>query len=72
MGTSLNARGSEILCFKSSSLKYGKSLKPHKVSSLECKYFIKHVRILRNGRYVNVSGFAIISTEKKELESTCI
>ena len=38
-----------ILSFKSSYLRYGKSLLPHKVSSLKCYYFIMHVRILRSG-----------------------
>ena len=32
----------------------GKSLLPHYVCFLECYYFITYVRILRNGRYVNV------------------
>ena len=45
-----------ILSFKSSSLSYGNSLLPHEVSSLECYFFITHVRILCNGSYIRQSS----------------
>ena len=40
----------------SSSLGYGKSLLPHKVTSLEFYYFYMHVRMLHNGSYSPVEN----------------
>ena len=44
-----------MFSFKSRSLRFGKPLLPHKVSSLECYYFYYHVH---NGSYANVIGLA--------------
>ena len=57
-----------ILSFNSSSLRYGKSPLPHKVSSLECYYFtifIKHMRILRMGATPVVNNTGADQTRQK-------
>ena len=39
-GANSSSQRERILCFKSSYLRYGKSLSPHKVRSIGCYYFL--------------------------------